>query len=79
MSTELVLTIVGICAVVITASIVYVSYYLVQTLQKANATLDIIEETANDVNMVRRGVKATVLGAINRFIQSQGGDTDESK
>lgn len=80
MSDDQILTIAGICMVIITACVVYVSYYIVQTLKKANNTMAVIEETANDVNLVRNGVKTTVLSAINRFVQSQGGgDSNESK
>ncbi len=79
MSQDQIFTIAGICIVIITACVVYVSYYVVQALKKANNTMAVIENTANDVDLVRNGVKTTILSAINRFVQSQGGDKFESK
>ena len=78
MTLDLFLTIVAICTIVVTASVAYVSYMLVLILRKATLTLDLIEDTANDINFVKNGLKTGLLTLASGFIdhlQRKGGES----
>ncbi len=75
---NLLYTILSISAVVITTVIVYVGYYLVQTLKKVDSTMEVVEGTAQDIDTVRNGIKTGILTLTSNFIDSlqKGGETD---
>lgn len=80
MDTALFLTVIAICAVVLTAAAVFVTYYLIRVLKSAEEVSKVAAETASDFNTVRNGIKAGVLSLLSEFInqlqknQIKGGD-----
>ena len=77
MSYDLILTIIAICVVIITGMIIYVACVLVISLKKLQSTLDLIEDTASDINLVKNGIKAGILSLVSLLIDrmQKGGET----
>lgn len=55
-------TIFSICAVIITAVIVYLAYNLVDTIKTTNKILSEVEETTNDINTLKNSMKNGMVG-----------------
>ena len=73
-------TVLAICAVIITGTLLFVGIELIKTLKQAQVIMDDIEETTNDFNTIKNGVKAGVLSlasaAIDKFqkeLEPKGG------
>lgn len=77
MSLELLLTILTICAVIITASIVFVAYIIFTSIKKFQSALSLVDDTVRDIASVRSGVKTMILSMANKYIEKlQGGERD---
>ena len=75
MSDHLLLIIITICVVLITAVMIGIGYFLVYSFKKLQTTLDLVEETANDVSLVKKGVKSGILSLLSLLIEgAQKGD-----
>ena len=76
MSYDLILTIIAICVVIITGIIIYIAYVFVTSLKKLRTTLDLIEDTANDINLIKNGIKSGILSFVSLLIDriQKGGE-----
>jgi hypothetical protein len=64
---SLFLLIASICIVIITGTIVYVAKDFVLTLRKLQTVLEDVEETTNDINTVKNGIKYGIVSIISNL------------
>lgn len=70
----------SISLVVITATIVYVAYYVVNTLKLAQSNLELTEDTLKDVKAAKDGIKSGIGGILMLLANSmQGGGEDNGQ
>ena len=71
----------SISLVVITATLVYVAYYVVNTLKLAQSNLELTEDTLKDVKVAKDGIKSGLSGILTILANSlqAGGENNGKK
>ena len=70
----------SISLVIITATIIYVAFYVVNTLKLAQSNLELKEETLVDFKNTREGIRAGIGGILKLVANSmQGGGEDNGQ
>jgi hypothetical protein len=79
MSEYWLLVIITICVVTLSIAMVYIMYLFLQSYKKLQSTLDLIQETTNDVQVVKAGVKSGILSIVSVIIDGlqKGGEKKE--
>ena len=71
----------SISLVIITATIIYVAYYVVNTLNLAQNNLELTEDTLKDVKAAKDGIKSGIGGILMLLANSiqRGGEDNEQR